>query len=168
MVLWWSVFLLILSACTSYYVEWWNFLLPVLHDLSDQISQCMLVDFVTNSPTISPHAFSVVGTPDICHHSTSHMPTHDASLATKECSKYTFHSVAMFVFCILPNTASPLSVRIFDRCIYQLLVAYFHQNTHLCNNNSSFRTYHVSVYYWISSRARWIFRPFRIWYLMAF
>lgn len=93
----------------------------------------MLVDLVTNNSTISPHAFSVAGTLDIYHHSTSHMPTYDASLTAKEYSKYTFHSVAMFVFYILPKTASPLTVRIFERRTYQLLVSYFHKNTRLRN-----------------------------------
>ena len=78
------VFLPILFAYTTYRAEWWNSQLPVLHDLSYQISQSMLVDLVTNSHTISPHAFSVVGTLDIYHHSTSHMPTYDASLTAKE------------------------------------------------------------------------------------
>jgi hypothetical protein len=142
-----SVFLPILFAYTTYHVEWWNFQLPVLHDLSYQISQCILVDLVTNSPTVSPHAFSVVGTLDIYHHSTSHMPTYDASLTTKEYSKYTFHSVAMFVFYILPKTDSPLTVHILERHMYQLLLSYFHQNTHLCSNNILFRTLRVSVYY---------------------
>ena len=142
-----GVFLFILFAYTTYSVEWWNSQLPVLHDLSYQISQCMLVDLVTSSPTTSPHAFSVVGTLDIYHHSTSHMPTYDASLTTKEYSKYTFHSVAMFVFYILSKTTSPLTVCIFERRMYQLLVSYCHQNTHLRSNNSLFRTRRVSVYY---------------------
>ena len=94
------VFLPILFAYTTHHTEWLNSHLPVLHDLPYQISQCMLVD---NSPTLSPHTFSVVGTLDIYHHSTSHMPTYDASLITKEYSKYTFHSVAMFAFYILPK-----------------------------------------------------------------
>jgi len=123
----------------------------------------MLVHLVTNSPTISPHAFSVLGTLDICHHSTSHMPTYDASFTAKEYSIYTFHSIAMFVFYIVPKTASPLTVRIFDRRTYQLLVSYFHKKTHLRSINSLFRTRRVSVYYWIVIKARWVFRPFMVW-----
>jgi hypothetical protein len=157
------VLLPILFAYTTYHAEWWNSQLPVLHDLFYQISQCMLVHLVTNSPTISPHAFSVLGTLDIYHHSTSHMPTYDASLTAKEYSKYTFHSIAMFVFYILPKTASPLTVRIFERRTYQLLVSYFHKKTHLRSNNSLFRTCRVSVYYWIIIKTRWVFRPFMIW-----
>ena len=157
------VFLPILFAYTIYHAEWWNSQLPVLHYLSYQISQRMLVDLVTYSPTISPHTFSVVGTLDIYHHSTSLVLTCAASLTAKEYSKYIFHSVAFFVFYILPKTAFPLTVRIFERRTYRLLVSYFHKNTHLHSNNSLFITLRVSLYYWIIIKARWIFIRFVIW-----
>ena len=92
--------------------------LPVLHNISGQISRCVFVNLVTSSLTMSPHASPVVGTLDVYHNFTTHMPTYGASLAAKEHCKYTFHSAAVFVFCILSKTASPLSVcTIFSRIV---------------------------------------------------